>query len=265
MDRRSRTHLSATAAAAAPRPVNSCTAMSPEIFYPSSWATVWRTDRSGPRTFRTTLYVCVCCWLVPVLVGSASLQPRGRDADLVPAHWMCVCVLVSCCCCSYCSSWWWWLDGFFFVLWVEGDQAVVLLLILACSCRRRLRRPKNRKTSSLLYCWCYATFSRPSQTHSRPHQQHTHTGSHSHSLTHTQTVGVCSCVWFFSLCVGFYLISSSFFSGYFMILSITLFFFFSLFLSLVIYSLAFLSASWYLTISTCFTSLYNFLLFALTI
>lgn len=242
MDRRSRTHLSATAAAAAPRPVNSCTAMSPEIFYPSSWATVWRTDRSGPRTFRTTLYVCVCCcWLVPVLVGSASLQPRGRDADLVPAHWMCVCVLVSCCCCSYCSSWWWWLDGFFlFCGWREIRRWFFFLFLLAVVVVVFVVQ-KNRKTSSLLYCWCYATFSRPSQTHSRPHQQHTHTGSHSHSLTHTQTVGVCSCVWFFSLCVGFYLISSSSFSGYFMILSITLFFFFSLFYHLLFIPLLFIS------------------------
>lgn len=115
MDRRSRTHLSATAAAAAPRPVNSCTAMSPEIFYPSSWATVWRTDRSGPRTFRTTLYVCVCVvgwfrfWLVllpySLEVGMLiSSRPTG-----------CVCVF-------------WWVVVVVLIVPVGDDDSMVFFL-----------------------------------------------------------------------------------------------------------------------------------------
>lgn len=90
---------------------------------------------------------------------------------------------------------------FFFVLWVEGDQAVVLLLILACSCRRRLRRPKKtgkRVVFSIVDVTRLLAV-RHKLIHAHTSSTRTQGRTHTHSRTHKRLE--CARVFDSSLCV----------------------------------------------------------------
>lgn len=184
--------------------------------------------------------MCVCCWLVPVLVGSASLQPRGRDADLVPAHWMCVCF------------------GELLLLFLLF-QLVMMTRWFFCfvgggrsgggsssySCLQLLSSSSSSKKTGKRVVFSIVDVTRLLAV--RHKLIHAHTSStrtqgrtHTHSRTHKRLE--CARVFDSSLCVwAFILFLLLFFSGYFMILSITLFFFFSLFYHLLFIPLLFIS------------------------
>lgn len=164
-------------------------------------------------------FVC-CCWLVPI--GSASLQPRGRGADLVPSHWMCFGELL--------------LLFLLFQLvmmtrWLfvgggrsGGGSSYSCLLLLSWS--------SSKKTGKRVVFSIVDVTRLLAVRHRLIHAHTTAAATHAHrvalTLTHAHTNGSTSvlvCVLLFSLCVGFYLFLLVV-SGYFMILSITLIFFF---------------------------------------